>query len=193
MSTDPFDLDMLSLGHARGRVDVRVLAECDSTNARLLEMARGGAAAGTVVCAERQTAGRGRRGRTWHQGEHGLVFSLLWRLPAGTSADGLSLAAGIAVAECLGDGAHLKWPNDVLLDGGKVAGVLVESNALGLYVIGIGVNCGDVAGVPGDIAAEAVAVPRTIMLARLLDRLIAVLDEFNQNGFAALQKRWMKR
>ena len=141
------------LGLLAGRFDVDAVDTCDSTSSELLRRAEQGAPAGAVVVADRQTAGRGRRGRTWLSvpGES-LTFSLLWRFacPSGGLA-GLSLAVGVALAqglEALGAGGIcLKWPNDVLLrcgdDFAKLAGVLVElaSDAQGTQaVIGIGLN-----------------------------------------------------
>lgn len=190
------------LHEAAGRIDLQVLAECDSTNLQLLAMARNGAPAGTLLLAEHQTAGRGRRGRNWYQGPQSLAFSLLWRLPADRPANGLSLAIGLAVAEALpsANPAQLKWPNDVLVDGRKVAGILIESagsSASGArYVIGIGINLGDTDSLPAEVAAIATGLPATDrlhLLARVLDRLVVTLDEFAAHGFPALQSRWQLR
>lgn len=188
------------LREAAGRVDLQVLAECNSTNLQLLAMARSGAPAGTLLLAEQQTAGRGRRGRNWHQGPQSLAFSLLWRLPADRPANGLSLAVGLAVAEGLSAvAAHavqLKWPNDVLVDGRKVAGILIESAGAARYVIGIGINLGDTDNLPAEVAAIAAGIPvtdRLHLLARVLDRLVVTLDEFAAHGFPPLQSRWQMR
>jgi BirA family biotin operon repressor/biotin-[acetyl-CoA-carboxylase] ligase len=114
----------------------------DSTNARARELAAGGAPHGTVVSAAEQTAGRGRQGRTWSApAGRALLCSLVLRhLPRL-----LPLAAGVAVAEtceALGSPAALvKWPNDVLIEGRKVAGILVEGRPQeGWAVVGIGLN-----------------------------------------------------
>src|SRR5690242_11623812 len=87
------------LNTAAGRIDLHILEECDSTNLRLQLLAKNGAPSGTLLLAERQTAGRGRRGRSWYQGPQSLAFSLLWRLPDDRLPSGLSLAVGLAVAE----------------------------------------------------------------------------------------------
>ena len=190
------DAVLAGLAYAQGRVVLHWVPQCDSSNSLMLEMARAGAPAGTLLFAERQTAGRGRRGRTWHQSAEGLVFSLLWRLPQGCNPTGLSLAVGLAVAESLGEGASLKWPNDVLRDGKKIAGILIESPSAGLHVIGVGVNLGQLTGIPAEVAAAATSVEamsRETMLADILNRLFAVLDTFNEDGFAALRSRWMAR
>src|SRR5574343_1391221 len=91
------------LGSLAGRFDVDALAECDSTNSELMRRADRGAPSGTVIVADRQSAGRGRRGRSWLSApESSLTFSLLWRFngPPGQLA-GLSLAVGVALARSL--------------------------------------------------------------------------------------------
>jgi BirA family biotin operon repressor/biotin-[acetyl-CoA-carboxylase] ligase len=189
---------------AAGRIDLQVIAECDSTNLQLQAMAKNGAPSGTLLLAERQTAGRGRRGRNWYQGPQSLAFSLLWRLPEDRPPGGLSLAVGLAVAEALpasaANPAQLKWPNDVLVDGRKIAGILIESagiqNSSPRFVIGIGINLGTTDALPADVAAVAAGVPasdRTKVLAQVIDQLVSVLDEFSAHGFAVLQSRWQAR
>ena len=91
-----------TLGDAARRFDIDLLASCDSTNAVLLARAEAGAPSGTVVIATEQTAGRGRRGRSWFASPgDSLAFSLLWRFAPGTAPAGLSLAIGVAVARAL--------------------------------------------------------------------------------------------
>lgn len=186
------------LHEAAGRIDLHVLAECDSTNIQLQALAKNGAPSGTLLLAERQTAGRGRRGRNWYQGPQSLAFSLLWRLPDDRPPSGLSLAVGLAIAEALPSASptQLKWPNDVLIDGRKVAGILIESAGAQRYVIGIGVNLGSTDELPEDISAIAGGIPdadRVQTLAHILNRLVIVLDEFATHGFAPLQSRWQTR
>lgn len=187
-----------ALGALAPRFDVEVLAECDSTNARLL--ARPNAPAGTVLAADRQTAGRGRLGRAWHSdGVASLTFSLLWRLPAGAQPSGLSLAVGVGIAEALHGlgvgGIALKWPNDILRDGRKVGGVLIEL-ARPTAVIGIGLNLRLPADLPDDVRRNATAldsdVDRNVLLARLLVALHGVLESFSDGGFVALRDRWSR-
>jgi BirA family biotin operon repressor/biotin-[acetyl-CoA-carboxylase] ligase len=116
----------------------RHLRETTSTNALARELATAGAPHGTLVTAGFQTAGRGRQGRTWTApAGRALLLSLIVR-----GVDGLlPLRAGLAVADLAGPAAMVKWPNDVLLDGRKVAGVLVEARPQeGWAVVGIGVN-----------------------------------------------------
>jgi BirA family biotin operon repressor/biotin-[acetyl-CoA-carboxylase] ligase len=119
-------------------------AEAGSTNDELRRLAGEGAEEGTLAIAERQTAGRGRRGRSWHSPPGtGLWCSLLLRPPASLAPSLLALLLGVAIARairaCAGVPALLKWPNDVLINGGKAAGVLCEAGPGGL-VAGFGIN-----------------------------------------------------
>ena len=129
---------------------VEVLPQIDSTSSELMRRARAGLAAPTLLVAEEQTAGHGRMGRGWRSsGQASLTFSLGLALnPA--DWQGLSLAAGLAVAESLHEGIALKWPNDLWQQGRKLGGILIETTTLpggadaggaGRYVvIGIGLN-----------------------------------------------------
>lgn len=117
-----------------------------STSDRLKALARAGAPAWTVVGADAQTAGRGREGRSWLSPVGGLYLSVLLR-PPGPLVSRLPLAAGVAVAEAVeehGTRAELKWPNDVLVDGRKLAGILAEAasgtDGVEWVVLGIGLN-----------------------------------------------------
>ena len=114
------------------------LRSTESTNLRGRELAGGGAPHGTLVTAGAQSAGRGRQGRTWTAPPgRALLCSLVLRDPPRL----LPLAAGVAVAELVGQTARLKWPNDVLLEGRKLAGILVEGRPQeGWAVLGIGLN-----------------------------------------------------
>jgi BirA family transcriptional regulator, biotin operon repressor / biotin---[acetyl-CoA-carboxylase] ligase len=126
--------------------EVRVVGETGSTNADLLAEARSGAGEGLVLVAEAQTAGRGRMGRRWvSPPRSALTFSVLLR-PAGVPAGllgWLPLLAGVAAASALagtaGVDARLKWPNDVLAGGAKLAGILAERWG-GAIVLGMGIN-----------------------------------------------------
>jgi len=193
-----------ALGGMARRFDVDVLAECASTSIELMRRAESGAPGGTVVVAERQTAGRGRMGRSWISAPGAsLTFSLLWRFAPGTMPYGLSLAVGVALAEALEgmgvSGLTLKWPNDVLREGRKLAGVLVElaPGATNVVVIGIGINLRLPEDMPEDVRANAAAldtgIARDALLARLLCSLHDVLTEFGRDGFFALRQRWLAR
>ncbi|MCD6323632.1 MAG: biotin--[acetyl-CoA-carboxylase] ligase [Desulfurococcales archaeon] len=123
-----------------------VLETCSSTQDVGRELADAGAPEGTLVIAREMTSGRGRMGRRWVAGPEGLWFTLILRPPSTTNVHLIPLAAGVAVAESLrrcGFDARIKWPNDVLVKGFKVSGVLTEGVAEGMlrYVLlGVGVN-----------------------------------------------------
>jgi BirA family biotin operon repressor/biotin-[acetyl-CoA-carboxylase] ligase len=123
----------VTLGHPR--VHHRLT---DSTNARARELAAAGAPHGTIVTASEQSAGRGRQGRTWvAPAGRALLLSVVVRDPPRL----LPLATGVAVAEVADQRAQVKWPNDVLVEGRKVAGILVEGRPQeGWAVVGIGLN-----------------------------------------------------
>ncbi|MFL5902420.1 MAG: biotin--[acetyl-CoA-carboxylase] ligase [Solirubrobacteraceae bacterium] len=115
------------------------LRRTDSTNERARELASAGAPHGALVTAAAQTAGRGRQGRTWTAPPgRALLLSLVLRVAQPAL---VPLAAGVAAAETVGDHARIKWPNDVLVEGHKVAGILVEGRPQeGWAVLGIGLN-----------------------------------------------------
>jgi len=206
-------LDVAAICHALGdlacRFDVDVVDQCDSTNTLLLSRAATGAASGSVVAARHQTAGRGRRGRSWLSAAgDSLTFSLLWRLPQDRPLAGLSLAVGVAIAKSLeslgASGIKLKWPNDVLLTGRKLAGVLVEvvpGTRPEAVVIGVGMNLHLPAAMPQDLRQAATALadagivcanPNSL-LASLLAELHVVLQGFAEHGFAGAQSDWLMR
>jgi BirA family transcriptional regulator, biotin operon repressor / biotin---[acetyl-CoA-carboxylase] ligase len=162
-------------GLGRPRLHLR---ETGSTSDRARALAMAGAPHGTLVTAGLQTAGRGRQGRTWvAPAGRALLLSLVVRSPPPL----LPLRAGLAVADLAGPGARVKWPNDVLLDGRKVGGVLVEGRPQeGWAVVGIGVN---VALDPTELPPEVRDVAGT--LGRAPDELEAALGEL----LAALERR----
>ena len=191
--------------------DVEVLDSVDSTNTLLLERARHDAVHGACLVAELQTHGRGRQGRPWHTGIAGaLTFSVLWHFKGGIAGlSGLSLAVGVAVVracEALGvNGVKLKWPNDVIHNGRKLAGILIEvqGEMLGpsIAVIGIGVNhrlapqvLAEIDQAVVDLAGIAEPLPsRNEVLAEMLNSLRDVLTRFEAGGFAPLAFDWEAR
>ena len=207
------DVDIIraALGATARRVDVEVLASIDSTNAELSRRATLGAPSGLCVVAESQTAGRGRRGRVWHSAlGASLTFSLLWRVDkSAAELAGLSLVVGLAILRALldtglrdPDCVKLKWPNDIVADGAKLAGVLIETQGdmLGptTVVIGIGINVhlSDAMKMGIDQPATDVNAlcerppSRNRLLARVLQELVIVLDEFQQTGFGHFKAAW---
>ena len=187
---------------------LEILDSTPSTNTLLLQRASSGAPSGSVIAAELQTMGRGRQGRPWHSGlGNALTFSLLWRFDCGLSGlSGLSLATGVALMRALQSlgvsGAQLKWPNDVLGAGGKIAGILIEAQGdmLGpsAVVIGIGMNITlppqvlqQIDQPVSDLSQLAAVLPqRNLLLAAILRELAKVLREFSANGFAGLREEW---
>ena len=162
------------------------LREIDSTNRRARELAADGAPHGTLVTAGAQTAGRGRQGRRWDApAGSALLCSVVLR-----DFDALlSLRAGLAVADVAGEPARVKWPNDVLVDGRKVAGVLVEGRPQdGWAVVGIGVNVAAAPeGVPGAGTLRRADVEE--VLAELLSALEQRLGEPAAATLNALRER----
>jgi BirA family biotin operon repressor/biotin-[acetyl-CoA-carboxylase] ligase len=159
--------------------------EIDSTNRRARELASAGAPHGMLVTAGAQTAGRGRQGRHWEApAGSALLCSLVLR-----QFDALlSLRAGLAVADVAGEAARVKWPNDVLVDGRKVAGVLVEGRPHeGWAVVGIGVNVSAAPDLPEAAALERDDVEA--VLAELLRALEGRLAEPSEAALNALRAR----
>lgn len=195
---------------AAAMLTVEICDSVDSTNTQLMLRAAQGAPDGLVLAAEAQSAGRGRRGRIWHAGiGSALTFSLLWRFAQGArELAGLSLAVGVALVRALraagASEARLKWPNDVLMPAGKLAGILIETqgDVLGpsTTVIGIGVNVRPDPRVRAAVdqrvadleTAIAAPVDRNALLVGLLVELAAVLDQFGQDGFDALRPEWQQ-
>lgn len=217
---------------AAATVTIEVVAQTGSTNADLLARA-GSIGAGTadaaadvaraapagerlagptLLVALTQTAGRGRAGRAWQSDTGSLTFSLAWPFPQSMpSLLGLPLAVGVAVADVLAarrTEVALKWPNDILLDGHKLAGILIETRSAGLggrdrdrplqrqtwAVIGIGINLQasgeDARMIDGRAIAALPAIDRNDLLAELLDALTAALQRFEQAGLAPFVARW---
>jgi BirA family biotin operon repressor/biotin-[acetyl-CoA-carboxylase] ligase len=179
----------------------------DSTNTAALNLAQQGAEHGTVVVAEEQTAGRGRLGRTWYsEKSSGIYVSIILRPPfSPTAAPILTLMAGVATQRALsattGLSVDIRWPNDLLVNGKKVAGLLTEMNAelgrLHAVVLGIGINVNH-SEMPG--ALKAVATSLRIESQRSWSRVqifITLLKELERHyhlllgkGSAAIAERW---
>ena len=185
------------------------LNEAGSTNDEAKDRAARGAPDGTVVWARMQRAGRGRRGRSWVSPPGNLYLSVVLR-PAceARNVAQLSFVAALAVRDLV-DGrlpgrARCKWPNDVLVDGGKVAGILLES-ALGpgrrvdWVVLGMGVNLASHPGIEGPIRSTSlaeVAAPAPVpddALCSVLAALAQRRREWETQGFAAVRRAWLAR
>jgi BirA family biotin operon repressor/biotin-[acetyl-CoA-carboxylase] ligase len=183
----------------------------DSTQAVLARLAVEGASEGTVVVARHQTAGRGRRGRHWWDAPgESLLLSLLLKPPIlNVRAPQLSLVAGVAVADALDAAcdaaARIRWPNDVLVGGKKVCGVLPEAvsqadGRIGYLLLGIGINVGQ-REFPPELRGAAtslllstgVAHDQSRLLAAMLEALDRRYDEWLRDGFAGLRDEWRRR
>lgn len=198
---------------------VEILPQIDSTNTELMRRARAGRLEPVLLVAERQTAGRGRLGRSWnsegqpplpeptaHATESAspalpsLTFSL--GLPLAVADwSGLSLAVGVAVAEALHPDIGLKWPNDLWWRDHKLAGILIETASFGeqrYAVIGVGINIGSR---PGDGLSTAPAwlaqlVPQAraeVALGQVAPPLVRAVKAFESFGFEAFQARFSAR
>lgn len=203
-----YDEVIAHLGEAAGAFSLHVVDRISSTNSTLVEQASAGAASGTCLAAEVQSAGRGRRGRNWHSPlGGGLTFSLLWRFTAGAAVlSTLSLAVGVAVVRALrGLGvteAMLKWPNDIVHRHHKLGGILIElqGDVLGptAAVIGIGLNIrmdettrGQIPQPVTDLATVMASPPtRNEIWAAVLKQLANMLTRFETRGFAELRDEW---
>ena len=178
----------------------------DSTNTALLARAASERIDGCVLAAEAQVAGRGRRGRSWLS-PFGRNLAVSIGLGSGRGAaeiGTLSLVVGLAVRRALHacglSGVELKWPNDVLLEGRKLAGILIElvraSPPLEVVAgIGVNVGCGAVVGSRvdqpvADVAEQLERPCRNTLLAALLDAVAAAAREFEAAGFAPLRAEW---
>ena len=186
------------------RFRIEQVAEIDSTNEACRLRALAGEVAGLVIRADRQSAGRGRRGRHWNSPQGNLYTSILLRpeRPASEAA-ALGFAAVMAIGDVaqalLPPGARVqhKWPNDLLINGGKAGGILLEAQP-GFVVLGIGVN---IASHPADtpypatdlVAAGAKPATPQALLERLLTAFAPLYESWERAGFAALLPAWRRR
>ena len=197
--------------------ELTVLERTDSTNSALARLPAEQRHAHALL-AEQQTSGRGRRQRAWHSPAGGNIYlSLGWRFTTQTAAlSTLPLVTALCLCRALDrtglQGHGIKWPNDVLINGAKSAGILVETQAVGsgpvLAVIGIGLNVR----MPGsgsghttaiidrpwtDLASQLPPEPRSIsrneVVALLLQELLPGLEAFEAGGFAAFRDEWRQR
>ena len=182
-------------------IDVRVLERCTSTN----ELALAAGKPDVLLAAEQQTAGRGRRGRRWHAAPGTAVTFSLARLVRRPPRElpGLALVAGVGAARALralgAERTALKWPNDLVIDGAKLGGILVETRTQGaatLAVIGIGINCRRDAALERRLRRpiawlESYAeVKRNQVIAAVAASVIEALAQFEARGLEALRAEW---
>jgi len=189
--------------------------ELDSTNEEARRIAEGGGSHGAVIWAKQQTQGRGRMGRLWVSSEGNLFCSIL--LAPGcepATAAQLSFVAAVAVIETLksilpeNDDIYCKWPNDILLDGKKIGGILLESfetadinpaqnKMVRWVVVGVGINV-DSCPVHTDIPATYLKtagveiISAKIVLSRFIHQFITQYDIWAKRGFAPIRRQWLK-
>ena len=207
-------LDAATIRHSLGETTHRRISgleihdELDSTNTYLMAQAAAGAPGGTVCLAESQTAGRGRIGRAWQSPFGGSIcLSLLWRFEDHGAVAGLSLAVGVAIHRALRragvEGVGLKWPNDLLWQGRKLGGILLEvsgeAHGRCAVVVGIGLNVH----IPVS-AAQAIdqawtdlshmtggnPPSRNRLVAHLLEELLELLADYPERGLPAYLDEW---
>ena len=209
-------LDVEAINQACGEYvswfHVQVLAQVDSTNRYLMQESARGVAHGTCVAAHIQTAGRGRRGRTWLSQLGGsLTFSLLWRFQCGAAGlSGLSLVVGLALVRALHalglTEVQLKWPNDLLVmhqgQWHKLGGILIElqgdMEGPSAAVIGIGLNLEIEQAMREQIEQPVLglnqlfgqALNPNVLLGQCLAALAWHLQQFAEYGFAHFQHDW---
>ena len=189
---------------------IQHLAQIDSTNTKCVELAKTGTPGPVWVLADVQTQGRGRRGREWKSGTGNLYASgLYWfEHPPARLAE-LSFAAALAIADTLAntiasDALQLKWPNDVLLEGVKLAGILPESgikDGRGWLVMGIGINLAHAPVLPdrgtacvGDYLGPGRKLPTPAMvLPQLIQSFEDWVARWEQDGFDPLRRAWVAR
>lgn len=209
VALDLLDPERIAAGlseSARQQLDIMHLYCTDSTNTQAVAASSQGIH-GRVWLAEQQTAGRGRRGRAWVSPfAANLYLSMGWHFYGGAAAlSGLSLAVGVACARALQslgvDGLQLKWPNDLLVGGKKLGGILLEMTGDPAgecrVVVGVGLNVA----MPRDtsidqpwidLSALEVRVGRSALAASVLSQMHSVLGTFATAGFGAFRQEWMQ-
>lgn len=196
---------------------LEIFKSIDSTNKYARELAEREPGSGTVILAEQQTAGRGRRGKTWVSPFAANIYlSIIWDFEQGAQAlEGLSLAVGVAVKRALNihgiDGVQLKWPNDIYVDGKKLGGILLEmiGDPAGhcTVIIGVGINLA----MPADQGAhidqlwtdvrteiqskqpeieQGARFSKNYLTSSLISEIIILLSDFQTQGFSFYRDEW---
>ena len=195
--------------------DLEVFKSIDSTNKYAREKAEQAPASGSVVLAEQQSAGRGRRGKTWVSPFAANIYlSIVWDFEQGAQAlEGLSLAVGVAVKRALNaqgvNGVQLKWPNDIYVEGQKLGGILLEmiGDPAGQcsVIVGVGINVAmpetqgsDIDQEWTDIRSQLQKYPdgenqrpsRNKLAASLISEIVMLLRDFQAQGFSMYRDEW---
>jgi BirA family biotin operon repressor/biotin-[acetyl-CoA-carboxylase] ligase len=211
-ASDPITADEIREGLCTkvfGRKNIICLKETDSTNTRAKELAAQGAPEGTLVIAEKQTKGRGRKGRNWFSPPGGgIYFSLILRpaMPPGETPR-ITLMTAVVLAETLISlvklNLRIKWPNDILVNRKKLAGILTEisadMDAVNYIIVGLGLNVNNLfENSPQDIKKKATSilietgnrVPRIKFIQNYLKLYEQYYDMFKKNDFEPIMNRW---
>jgi BirA family biotin operon repressor/biotin-[acetyl-CoA-carboxylase] ligase len=195
---------------ATGLAGVRHIAHdtLGSTNAEALALARAGERGPLWITARTQSAGRGRRGNAWVSAPGNLFATLLLTEPSALpTAPQLSFVAALALHDAMGECApqlgpalKVKWPNDLLLGGKKVAGILIEGDSEPVFAaaVGVGVNCvshpSDTGHPATDLATAGAAVAPEHLFAALARAMMTRLAQWQKgSGFASIRADWLKR
>ncbi len=190
-------------------MNIEFVSSIDSTNSELMRRAASGDYSTTCLVAKEQTAGRGRLGRSWLSDEQSLMFSIGLPL-APIDWSGLSLAVGLSIAESLDPRIQIKWPNDLWVDGQKLAGILIETTAIKdaaaqrYAVIGVGINLEAPEAATVQAALDTKAVPiglcklipgitQEVTLERILQPLVDTLKNFEQYSWKPYAASFVKR
>ena len=211
-SSDPITAAELRHGLSTkvfGKKDIIYLNETDSTNTRAKELAAQGAPEGTLIIAEKQTKGRGRRGRSWFSPPGGgIYFSLILRpIISPSETPRITLMTAVVLAETLISlmklKLRIKWPNDILVNGKKLAGILTEisteMDAVNYIVVGLGMNVNtQLEDLPKEIKKTATSIlietgkqfPRVKLIKHYLKLYEKYYDMFKNNDFEPIMKRW---
>ncbi|MEQ9332709.1 biotin--[acetyl-CoA-carboxylase] ligase [Thalassobaculum sp.] len=189
------------VGDAGGGWRVVTLGDVASTMDEARRLAESGAEDGTVVRALLQTGGRGRLGRSWSSPPGNVYTTVILRPDVATArAAELSIVAAVATADavaCFGGTVTLKWPNDVLLEGGKISGILLEAvtegTRLSAVLIGIGVNVASRPDLPDRRTARIETADAESVFAALLDALGRRYRQWLREGLAGIRMAWLAR
>ena len=211
-SSDPITADEIRQGLSTkvfGKKNIIFLKETDSTNTRAKELAAQGAPEGTLVIAEKQTSGRGRRGRNWFSPPGGGIYCSLILRPVLSPSETprITLMTAVVLAETLISlmklKLRIKWPNDILVNGKKLAGILTEisteMDAVNYIVVGLGMNVNtQLEDLPREIKKTATSIlietkkpfPRVKLIQHYLKLYEKYYDMFKKNDFKPIMKRW---
>jgi len=174
--------------------DVQVFPELNSTQDLCKQIASDGKPEGFVIQALQQMCGLGRLGRTWIMQEGNLALSFILRPKSchASQIGQISILIGVALAKAIGEKAVLKWPNDILVNNKKCAGVLIDSDLsaemLNWLVVGIGVNTSQAPPI-----GSALNVDRDEFCGQMLTQIEALYELWQDEGFGDIRKQWLQR